>query len=149
MPVAKIIESAVSECRPLLDDQHVELEMDLGNSLPEINADADALSRAIQNLIANSVKYRNGDKWLRVSATDGKGSVRISVEDHGIGISKADLRQIFEPFYRSIDVVDAQIHGNGLGLALVKQISEAHGGSVRAESEMGKGSKFTIELPAK
>ena len=86
---------------------------------------------------------------MRISAYNGGGAGKISVEDHGIGISKSDLRQVFEPFYRSQEVVDAQIHGNGLGLALVKQIAEAHGGRVTAESEVGKGSIFTIELPVK
>ena len=75
--------------------------------------------------------------------------MKISVEDRGIGIAKKDLHSIFEPFYRSKDVVDAQIHGNGLGLSLVKQIVEAHGGRIFASSEIGKGSKFTIELPQK
>jgi signal transduction histidine kinase len=93
------------------------------------------------------VKYRNGNNWLQVSAKNGDGAVKISVEDRGVGMSKSDLRKIFEPFYRSKDVVDAQIHGNGLGLAIVKQIAEAHGGRVTAESELGMGTKFTIEIP--
>ena len=146
-PVCEIVNEAIGECRPLLESNHIDLETDLDDDLPEVNGDASALSRAIQNLIANSVKYRNGSGWIRVSAYNGNNKVKISIEDRGIGISKSDLRQIFEPFYRSKDVVDAQIHGNGLGLALVKQIAESHGGKVTAESELGKGSKFTIELP--
>jgi len=145
--VAEIVSDAIAECRPLLDAQNVELENDADVSLPTVNADHAALSRAIQNLITNSIKYRDGSSWVRVSARNGDGKVKISVEDRGIGISKDELGQIFEPFYRAKSVVDAQIHGNGLGLSIVKQIVEAHGGHVTAESEPGVGSKFTIELP--
>lgn len=146
--VADVAISAVAECRSVLDSEGFELETDIPESLPPVNADRSALTQAIQNLIANSVKYSNGSKWIRVTAANGDGSVKITVEDRGIGISNSDLKHVFEPFYRSKEVVDAQIHGNGLGLALVKQIAEAHGGTVRAESNSGQGSKFTIELPA-
>ncbi len=147
--VGSIVENALAECGPLIEEKRVTVEIDIAASLPLINADGYAVSQAIQNLIVNSIKYSNGNKRLHVTASNGGGKVKISVEDHGIGISKGDLKQIFEPFYRSKDVVDAQIHGNGLGLSLVKQIAEAHGGRVFAESEVGKGSKFTIELPQK
>lgn len=145
--VGDVIGEAVSECRPLLDESGGEVEQNIADDLPPINADRRALSQAIQNLVANSIKYSSGKPRLRVAAGNGNGKVRISVEDSGIGIDKGDLKQIFEPFYRAKDVVDAQIHGNGLGLSLVKQIAEAHGGRVTAVSERGKGSTFTIELP--
>ncbi len=145
--VGDVIDDALAECRSLIADKNVEVERDVADTLPSINADMTALSQAIQNLIVNSVKYGNGSSWLRLSAENGDGKVKIVVEDRGIGISKSDLRQIFEPFYRAKDVVDAQIHGNGLGLSLVKRIAEAHGGRVFVQSEPGKGSKFTIALP--
>ncbi|MBL8183263.1 MAG: HAMP domain-containing histidine kinase, partial [Blastocatellia bacterium] len=125
--VGDVVNSAINESRSLIGDRGFEIETSIAEGLPTISADRAALGQAIQNLIANSIKYCNGKAWLRVTAFNGDGKVKIAVEDHGIGISKGDLRQIFEPFFRSKEVVDAQIHGNGLGLSLVKQIVEAHG----------------------
>jgi signal transduction histidine kinase len=143
---AAIVRDAIAECQPLADADDFAIDVSITTPLP-VKADAPAISRAVQNLILNAVKYSSGSRHVTVTASNGGGAVRIAVEDKGIGIAKSELKQIFEPFYRSKDVVDAQIHGNGLGLSLVKQIVEAHGGTVRAESEIGKGSKFTIELP--
>jgi two-component system phosphate regulon sensor histidine kinase PhoR len=142
------VTDAVEECRPLIESGGFEVETELHSALPDVLADRTALSSAVQNLIANSVKYSSGSKWIKVSAVNGDSSVKISVEDRGIGIRSDDLRRVFDPFYRAKEVVDAQISGNGLGLNLVKKIAEAHGGRVRVESKPGNGSKFTIELPA-
>ena len=144
--IAAVIDDAVDQCRPIIESGGFTVETDIQKPLTAA-ADRQALVRAVQNLIANSVKYSSGEKWMRISAQNGR-SIRISIEDRGIGIAKSDLKHIFEPFYRARSVVDAQIHGNGLGLSLVKQTAEAHGGTATAESEHGKGSKFTIELPA-
>ncbi len=144
----KIIDDAVAECQPMIDEKEFLLEKEIADDLPKISADSGALSRAIQNLIVNSTKYSNGNHSLKITAKNGGGNVKITIEDQGIGISKKDQAHIFEPFYRAKDVVDEQIHGNGLGLSLVKQIVEAHKGKVKVESEIGKGSKFTIQLPA-
>jgi signal transduction histidine kinase len=145
--VNDVIERALSQNAEVLDNQGFVLETDLSDRLPTINADAEALSSAVQNLIQNAIKYSNGDRRITIGTFLQNGDVAIEVADHGIGVSAAELKKIFEPFYRTKDVVDAQIHGNGLGLALVKEVVDAHGGSVTAESEKGKGSKFTIELP--
>lgn len=146
--VADVVKDALAECSALLEGKAINVETDISVSLSTVKADRSALSAAIQNLIVNAVKYGNGSNWIRITAENGGGNIEISVEDHGIGISKGDLRQIFQPFYRSRKVVDAQIHGNGLGLSLVRQIAKAHGGSVHVTSEVGKGSKFTFEIPA-
>ena len=74
--------------------------------------------------------------------------MQISVADKGMGISSADLPHIFEPFYRGADAQARQIHGNGLGLSIVKGIVEAHGGSVSVQSVHGQGSTFAVHLPA-
>lgn len=144
---ADVVTVAINECRPILDEKAFEIETAIDKNVPPFKADADAISTALQNLISNSVKYSNGSQWIRVAASNGNGLIRISVEDRGVGIAADDLKHIFEPFYRAKTVVDAQIHGNGLGLALVKEIAEAHGGTVKAKSEAGKGSEFVIELP--
>jgi signal transduction histidine kinase len=146
--LSEIIENALAECQPLIDEKGITVEREIAANLPAIVADKNALSRAIQNLIGNAVKYSNGEKWLKISATNGGKRLKVSVEDKGIGISAKDLAHVLEPFYRSKTVVDEQIHGNGLGLSLVKQIVEAHKGEIKIESQIGKGSKFTIELLA-
>lgn len=144
----EIIEKALSECRSLIEEKQFSVELAIEDNLPKIRADESSLSQALRNLIANSLKYGNGARWLKISAENGGNRVKIIVEDRGIGIDKSDLKKIFEPFYRSKEVIDAQIHGNGLGLSLVKQTIGAHGGKVYVESEVGIGSRFTIELPA-
>lgn len=145
--VKNLIEDALRACQPLINEKDFTVESEIAENLPKISADSNALSQAIQNLIVNSIKYGNGNRWLKISANNGDELVKITVEDKGIGISKKEISQIFQPFYRSKSVIDAQIHGNGLGLSLVKQTVEAHGGKISVESEIGKGSKFTINLP--
>lgn len=142
-----IVENALLECESLLKDFTVETEIE--ENLPSIIADQNALGQAFQNLITNSIKYSNVTKFIKISAKNGNGRIQISVEDKGIGIEKADLKHIFEPFFRAKSVVDEQIHGNGLGLSLVKETVEKHNGKISVESEIGKGSKFTIELGRK
>ena len=145
--VSRIVSCALAECRALLDEKGFTVETELAENLPAVKADAGALSQAVQNLLVNSLKYSNGEKRIKISTGNGGGRVRIAVEDHGIGIAPKDLKHIFEPFFRAKAVVDEQISGNGLGLSLVRETVEAHGGKISAESELGKGSLFTIELP--
>jgi two-component system sensor histidine kinase SenX3 len=119
--------------------------------LPSAKADAAALSRAIQNLLSNAAKYGGGSRWIGLSAesvktADGE-EVQIKVSDRGMGIAPSEQERIFEPFYRGKEAQTAQIHGNGLGLSLVKHIITAHGGRVSVESKAGQGSVFTLHLP--
>jgi signal transduction histidine kinase len=142
-----LIESVLAEFTDSPDLWDFQFKTDISPNLPMLEADPEALSAALRNLIQNAVKYSNGNKWLSVSAHNDRKRLTIAVEDKGIGVEPRETERIFEPFYRGKAVVDAQIHGNGLGLSLVKQTAEAHGGRVFVESRPGEGSKFTIELP--
>jgi len=126
------------------------VERDIEPDLPAVEADAAALAHCLENLILNALKYGGEPRWVRVSAVgaDGGTRVRISVEDRGAGIDPADLPHIFEPFYRGKSAQAAQIHGAGLGLSLARDIAEGMGGRLDASSERGRGSTFTLELPA-
>ena len=148
----EIIESAVDSALPLLGPDVVNVQRDVPESLPPVLGDAAALRSVIQNLFMNAVKYGGSDRWVGIKAEqvrDGRaGRVRITVSDHGPGIPDNELPRIFDPFYRGDEAMSKQIHGNGLGLSLVKKIVTAHGGQVSVATKPGAGSAFTIELPA-
>jgi two-component system sensor histidine kinase SenX3 len=150
-----LIDQSLSSCRTEIDAAGCHVEVAVADDLPMVVGDTAALRSALQNLISNAVKYGGSAKWLRVSASAAPGSVAadtgtvlFSVEDRGLGIEAEDRKHIFEPFYRGREAVSQQIQGSGLGLNLVHRIAEAHGGKVGVTSEPGKGSTFTLSLPA-
>ena len=113
--------------------------------------DSKAIARCMQNLIGNAMKYSGKSRWIGVYAEEsesrGHREVRISVQDRGVGIHAAELHQVFRPFYRSPEVVAAQINGTGLGLSVAKHIAESMGGRISVTSEVGVGSTFTLHFP--
>ena len=115
--------------------------------LPEIRLDANAIDRAVANLLDNAVKYSNGDRRIGVELSRNDEGVAIAVSDHGIGIPHDELERIFERFHRVSTGLVHDVKGSGLGLTLVKHIAEAHGGRVTVESKPGRGSTFVIYLP--
>lgn len=152
LDVSDVIRSVRKNMSILVESNGFEVEQQVQEGLPTVMGDFPALSQCLQNLIANAVKYSGKNRWIGISASvqDGKANqkeVLISVQDHGRGISNSELGHIFEPFYRSPAVTDAQIHGTGLGLAVVKRIVQAMGGRVSVVSELNVGSTFTLHLP--
>jgi signal transduction histidine kinase len=150
--VSEILQAVRKNTAELLEAAGFTLEQHIEPGLPCVLADHSAVCACLQNLIINAVKYGGADRWIGVSATGNKADkntreIRISVQDHGNGISSSELPFIFEPFYRSPKVVAAQIHGTGLGLPLAKHFAEALGGRVTVASEVGVGSVFTLHLP--
>lgn len=148
--VGDAVERVVANVSSLPEAAGFTVERDLDAGLPAVRADGAALGHCLENLILNAFKYGGEPRWARVSAVaaDGGQRVRISVEDRGEGIAAADLPHIFEPFYRGKAAQAAQIHGAGLGLSLAREIAEGMGGRLEARSERGRGSTFTLELPA-
>jgi signal transduction histidine kinase len=146
---ADLVADAVAGSRAWLDESGAAIETSCAADVPRIVGDPQALQSALRNLIANALKYGGTPPRVRVSidrASDGQ--VVISVRDWGSGIAPSDLPHIFEPFYRGADAVARQIRGNGLGLSIVKRITEAHGGRVTVASEPGAGTTIALHLRA-
>jgi signal transduction histidine kinase len=151
-PVVDIVDHAIAACHAMIEEGGFEITKELERDLPMVAADEAALSRSLQNLLTNAMKYSGNSRRIEIRASNRKAGnkqqVEITVADSGLGIEADDLPHIFEPFYRGREATAAQIHGSGLGLSLVKQIVEAHNGSVSVQSDVGKGSAFTLQLPA-
>jgi signal transduction histidine kinase len=152
LDVRDLIETVRKNVAMLVESNGFEVDQQVQEGLPKVMGDLPALSQCLQNLITNAVKYSGKNRWIGISASahDAKTNqreVRISVQDHGRGIGNLELGHIFEPFYRSPEVLNAQIHGTGLGLAVAKRIAQAMGGRLSVVSELDVGSTFTLHLP--
>ncbi len=119
----------------------------IDDNVPPMKVDREAMARSLLNLVNNALKYSQDRKYIGVNLYRHNGSVKLEVEDHGIGIPENEQSKIFEKFYRVGDPLVHNTKGSGLGLSLVRHIARAHGGEVAVDSEPGRGSKFTITLP--
>ncbi len=119
----------------------------IDDNVPPMKVDREAMARSLLNLVNNALKYSQDRKYIGVNLYRKNGSVKLEVEDHGIGIPENEQSKIFEKFYRVGDPLVHNTKGSGLGLSLVRHIARAHGGEVAVDSEPGRGSKFTITLP--
>jgi signal transduction histidine kinase len=147
--IAELVRNTLDSYRYQIEQQGFALEEYIQPNLPTLQVDREAIARALVNLINNALKYSNEDKFLGVKLYRENGVVKLEVIDHGIGIGHHDQSKIFEKFYRAGDPLVHNTKGSGLGLSLVRHISEAHGGDIVVESTPGKGSKFVLSLPVK
>lgn len=126
---------------------HFEVHTEIANGLPRVMADEGATEQAIENLLANAIKYSGDAKRIEVTAHRAGDHVEISVTDHGIGISRREQARIFRKFYRVQRELGGGPQGTGLGLAIVDHTMRGHGGFVRVSSEPQQGSTFTLHFP--
>lgn len=122
-------------------------KLSVGPGAESLRGDEEQLYRLLVNLGGNALKYTPVDGTVTLRAEAVGADVELSVEDQGPGVSKADQSRLFEKFYRAGDAVTRKTPGTGLGLAICKGIVEAHSGSIRIESEPGRGARFIARLP--
>jgi two-component system cell cycle sensor histidine kinase PleC len=130
-------------------DTNVSLENAIDPELETVYADERAIKQILLNLLSNAVKFtREQGKVTAFACRDAGGGMLLGVSDTGVGIAPADLTHVFDSFGQGRHDIALSDKGTGLGLAIVKGLAEAHGGTVRLESELGKGTKVTVHLPA-
>ncbi len=142
-----LLEELISTIQQQVRHEGFTVQAEIDTPLPSIQADRAAISQAITNLIDNAIKYSAGAKEVYVRGFTENQYLIIAVQDFGVGIKPEEIDKVFERFYRGGDELTRTVKGSGLGLTLVKQIIEAHHGSVHVESEPGSGSTFSIRLP--
>ncbi|HXH82002.1 MAG TPA: HAMP domain-containing sensor histidine kinase [Candidatus Tectomicrobia bacterium] len=145
--IEPLVRDAVEAFAYPLEQQGFTVKVDVEPDLPDVPLDADAVGQALANLIDNAIKYSAERKAIAVFAARDGDWLRLEVADEGIGIPPSEHRRIFEKFYRVGRSETQGRRGSGVGLALVRHVAEAHGGSVTVESAPGAGSRFTIRLP--
>jgi two-component system phosphate regulon sensor histidine kinase PhoR len=145
--VAELLDDVVMEFRREVEPRGFAVELDAAPDSAVVEADPEALSLAIWNLLDNAVKYSGDSRQVRVSLSREGGGVALAVRDAGMGIPRDEQREVFRKFVRGREAKRRSIKGTGLGLAMVKHIVEGHGGHIEVESVPGAGSTFRVVLP--
>ncbi len=142
-----VVARVVDTYREHLERSGFRLEVISGENLPTVRGDEESIAEALINILDNAVKFSLGEKHIRISTTREGSAAALAVQDRGVGIAPEHKAKIFDTFYRVSDGLVHTTKGSGLGLALVRSIMDAHGGSIRLESAPGKGSTFTLLFP--
>ena len=127
--------------------RNVTIRTEVPGDLPEIMADREMVTIIVRNLLTNAIKFSQQDGEVTLDVRPAEEYLEIAVTDHGLGIPEEALPNLFQKFYRVRSTSESGIEGTGLGLVLVKQAVEAHGGTIQVQSKVGVGSTFTVRLP--
>ena len=145
--VKSMLEDITKNNAGLLVNKPVELILEVEDDLPALKADQVRVLQMLNNLLSNAIKFTTAGEISLRANLDNHDFIRLEVEDTGVGISKDDLEVIFDEFQQADNSSTRTTHGSGLGLAITRRLVQIHGGSIHVESELGKGSIFTIRLP--
>lgn len=145
--LARSVEQVLEQLGYLLREEGFSVRRTFPSAPVRVSVDPDGLAQAITNLLTNAVKYSGRCREISLSVDRNGSDARLQVEDGGIGIEPEEQKRIFDRFYRTAAAA-RETGGTGLGLALVRHFAESHGGSVSVESAPGRGSTFTLRLPA-
>ena len=148
VPAAQIVQSAITAMGERCHAPDCHFTDETQADLPAVVADPNAMTTALVNLLDNAWKYTGAEKRITLRTSTRNGGVCFTVEDNGIGISERENRRIFQRFYQVDQRLSRTAEGCGLGLSIVSSIVAAHHGTVSLSSEVGRGSAFTIEIPA-
>jgi signal transduction histidine kinase/GAF domain-containing protein len=149
LDVPQIIEQAVGHLHGRIqhEEKPMHIKTEIAPGLPLVNADHTRVTQILTNLVDNAFNYTPPDGQIIIQARATDVHVHISISDNGIGISKENKDKIFDRFFRADDEAVQKVSGTGLGLSIVRSLIEMHGGYLQVESEPGKGSTFTFNLP--
>lgn len=145
---AEMARAAADAMKTKFEKGQCELTLDIADNLPEVLADPDAITTVLVNLLDNACKYSQDEKKIVLKVFAAGDAVGFSVQDNGIGISRRDTKKIFKRFYQVDRTLSRRVEGAGLGLSIVEFIVDAHNASISVESTLGRGSAFTVKLPA-
>jgi len=143
----KLLEQLKADYEPRAKEKKIKLKFELPPKFPMLHADRDKILLALHNLLSNALKYTPENGCITLKATVDKEQINIAVTDTGIGITPEDAEKIFDKFYRADDERITKVPGSGLGLAIARQVIRLHGGDITVDSELNKGSTFTLVLP--
>ncbi|MGA2270396.1 MAG: CHASE2 domain-containing protein [Bryobacteraceae bacterium] len=147
IPVKQMVDVCVERVKPLGERKHIAITLDPIPEELQLTGDRELMEYACYNLLTNAVKYSPQRTEVRVSGWRDDGHVRIAVKDQGIGMDQKEVKQVFQKFYRTKKAEESGEAGSGIGLSIVQQIVEQHGGKIEVTSEPGEGSCFTVVIP--
>ena len=145
--IAELARRVVAEMEGAAGEHQVSLSVEAPRKLPRLALDSDRINQVLRNLIDNALRYTPAGGRVTLTVDTRAPGVAVTVADTGTGLAPEDLPHVFDRFYRADGSRTRATGGSGLGLAIVRQLVEAHGGEVRAESEPGRGSAFSVALP--